>query len=119
MGGELPQPADSGPARLHFQGRDYLLRETSFLLGSQFGSHLWFDRHEHPEVAPRHCEIVFEHRAFVLYDHAREGTLINDQPAARSSVLHAGDRIRLGQRGPVVRFLGRSLPRPVQPAYVS
>jgi hypothetical protein len=109
----LPQPMDTGPARLHFQGRDYLLRETSFFLGSQFGCQLHFERLEHPEVAAQHCEIVYDHRAFVLHNRSREGTLVNDRLLAGSVGLHAGDRIRLGAHGPVVRFLGRSLPRSV------
>jgi hypothetical protein len=107
-----PQPVDSGPARLHFQGRDYLLRESTFVLGSQFGCQLHFERLEHPEVAPRHCEIVYDHRNFVLHNHNRDGTLVNDRLISSAVNLHAGDRIRLGTRGPVVRFLGRSLPRP-------
>jgi hypothetical protein len=108
-----PQPVDNGPARLHFQGRDFLLLEAGFFLGSQFGCHLYFDRHEHPEVAPRHCEIVYERRAFVLHLRSSHPTLVNDRPVAASISLHAGDRIRLGVRGPVLRFLGHSLSRPM------
>jgi hypothetical protein len=98
---------DSGPPRLHFLGRDYPLRDASFTLGSLFGCQLHFDRNEHPEVAARHCEITYEPIAFMLHNRCREGTFVNDQPVHGGILLQAGDRIRLGVRGPVVRFLGK------------
>jgi pSer/pThr/pTyr-binding forkhead associated (FHA) protein len=42
----------------------------------------------------------------VLYTRSKEGTLVNDSPVTGSVMLRAGDWIRLGARGPVVRFLG-------------
>jgi hypothetical protein len=113
-----PPPVDSGPPRLHFRGRDYLLRESAFLVGSQYGCQLCFDKNEHPDVAARHCEIVYERRVFTLYNRSREATLVNDHPVAGSIVLRAGDQIRLGLRGPLLRFLGKTLPRPVQAMFV-
>lgn len=111
----LAEPVEAGPARLHFQGRDYLLRDTTFTLGSQAGCNLRLDANEHPDVAERHCDIVFDRRSYLLLNRSRQGTLVNDAPVATSVALHAGDRIRLGAQGPVVRFLGRS-PAPA-PAY--
>jgi hypothetical protein len=108
-----PQAVDAGPARLHFQGQDYFLREPSFTLGSQSGCQLHFDGHLHPAVAARHCEIVFNHRTFILFNRSREGTLVNDHPVAGSVTLRAGDWIRLGLHGPTVRFLGGWTNRPV------
>jgi hypothetical protein len=106
-----PPPAvDAGPPRLHFLGRDYLLHDETFVLGSQFGSHLFFERNDHPAVAARHCEIHADRRGFTLHNRSRSGTLVNDQPLAGPVMLHAGDRIRLGQQGPTVRFLGSRLP---------
>ncbi len=113
-----PQPVDAGPPRLHFRGRDYLLREASFLIGSLFGCQLHFEKAAFPEVAAKHCEIVYDHRAFTLFSRSREVTLVNDHPVAGSVVLRAGDRIRLGLRGPVVRVLGRSLPRSAPAVFV-
>lgn len=110
-----PQKVDAGPARLHFGGQDYFLREPTFTLGSQLGCQLRFDGRRHPEVAARHCEIVFDHRTFILVNRSRDGTLVNDHPVAGSVSLRAGDWIRLGLRGPAVRFLGQShrpLPTP-------
>src|SRR5207237_176408 len=54
----LAEPVEAGPARLHFQGRDYLLHDATFTLGSQAGCHLRLDASEHPQVADRHCDIV-------------------------------------------------------------
>jgi hypothetical protein len=108
-----PQAVDAGPARLHFQGQAYYLREPSFTLGSQAGCQLHFDAHVHPAVAARHCEIVFNHRTFILFNRSRDGTLVNDHPVAGSVTLRAGDWIRLGLTGPTVRFLGGWTRRPI------
>jgi FHA domain len=101
-----PPAVDAGPARLNVQGRDYLLRDGGLTLGSQFGCQLHFDRNEHPEVAPRHCAIVHDAHGFTLHNLGRDATLVNDQHVAGPVVLHPGDRIRLGLRGPLIRFLG-------------
>ncbi|MBI1832935.1 MAG: P1 family peptidase, partial [Planctomycetes bacterium] len=101
-------PVDAGPPRLHFQGRDHLLREASCTLGSYFGCPVCFDKAEHPEVAPRHCDITWDGREFTLHNRCREGTLVNDHPVSASIVLRPGDSIRLGARGPIVRFFGRA-----------
>lgn len=105
-----PPSVEAGPPRLHFLGRDYLLHEDAFVLGSQFGSHLLFERNDYPAVAARHCEIIADRRGFTLHNRSRAGTLVNDQPLAGPAPLYAGDRIRLGQEGPTVRFLGNRLP---------
>jgi hypothetical protein len=99
-------PVDSGPPRLHFLGRDYLLGESSFTLGSEVGCQLQFDRREYPDVSARHCEVVCDQRVFTLHNSCREGTLVNDYLVSGSIVLHAGDRVRLGLGGPLLRFLG-------------
>jgi len=106
-----PPPVEHGPPRLHYRGHDYLLRETSFFIGSMFGCQLWFDKNEHPDVAGKHCEIVYDRRAFTLVTRGREPTLVNEQSVVGSVVLHAGDQIRIGAHGPIVRFLGKTLPR--------
>ncbi len=112
-----PLPADVGPPRVHFQGRDFLLHDTNFSFGTKFGCQLWLDRGEYPEVDAVHCEIVYDRRVYTLYNHSRDCTLVNDHPVTGSVLLHAGDRIRLGMRGPQVRFLGKTLPRPVHAAF--
>ncbi len=113
-----PPPADAGPPRLHFVGRDYFLGDAGFALGSQFGCQLHFDKSEHPAVAPRHCDIAFDQRGFLLHNRCREGTLLNDHPVHDEAVLRPGDRIRLGPRGPLVRFLGKPIPRPSPAVFV-
>ncbi|MCS7047443.1 MAG: FHA domain-containing protein, partial [Gemmataceae bacterium] len=102
----LPLPVEAGPARLYFQGQEYLLREPAFCLGSHAGCHLVIDTTRHPGVAAKHCEIQHDRRSFVLYNRSAEGTLVNDAPVTGAVVLQAGDWIRLGAHGPVVRFLG-------------
>jgi hypothetical protein len=102
----LPQAVEAGPARLHFQGQEYVIHEPTFCLGSHTGCHLVIDAGRHPGVAGKHCEILHDRRAYVLYNRSKEGTLVNDSPVTGSVMLRAGDWIRLGARGPVVRFLG-------------
>ncbi|HEX3316334.1 MAG TPA: FHA domain-containing protein [Gemmataceae bacterium] len=103
----LPMPLDAGPARLSFQGQNHYLTGAAFGLGSHGGCQLYFDAARYPAVASRHCEIVFERRAFVLTNRSREGTLVNEGIVHHSIVLQAGDWIRLGAQGPQVRLLGQ------------
>lgn len=105
-----PPPASAGPPRLHVLGRDYFLRDAGFAIGTQYGCQLHFERGDHPEVAQRHCEISRDQRGYILHNVCREGTLLNDVALHDEAVLRAGDRIRLGPRGPLLRFLGT--PRP-------
>ncbi len=104
----LAEPVEAGPARLHFQGRDYLLHGATFTVGTQPGCNLVLDAQEHPRVADRHCDVVFDRRTFLLFNRSRQGTQVNDAAVTGSVVLRAGDRIRLGADGPVLRFLGQA-----------
>jgi hypothetical protein len=105
----LPQPqaVDAGPARLHYRGQEYVLGRGLFSLGRQHGCDLVFDGAAGQSVSPRHCEIIYERRQYVLCDRSREGTLVNDRLIADPEVLRPGDWIRLGPNGPLLRFLGR------------
>jgi hypothetical protein len=103
-----PQAVDVGPARLQFRGQDFVLNRATFLLGRQPTCDLVFDSDAYPAVSGIHCEVVNENRRHVLRDRSRHGTLVNDQPVARQVTLSAGDWIRLGPDGPVLRFLGQA-----------
>lgn len=108
--GALPMPEPlpaSGPARLHFRGRDYPLTGPLFTLGRDPACDLVFESEQYPTVSARHCEIAFDRRSYTLRDRSRHGTLVNDKPVSGQAVLRAGDWIRLGPNGPVLRFLGR------------
>jgi hypothetical protein len=103
---------DAGPARLHFRGRDHLLGGPTFTLGRDPSCDLVFESELYPTVSARHCDILFDRRAYSLCDRSRHGTLLNDRPIAghgQQTALHSGDWIRLGPSGPVLRFLGRSI----------
>ena len=43
---------DTGPARLHFHGQDYLLHDAAFTLGAQAGCSLVFPADEEPLFEP-------------------------------------------------------------------
>jgi hypothetical protein len=102
-----PQPVEAGPPRLQFRGQDFVLCGLSFTLGRHSGCDLVFDEQAHPSVAPRHCEIVFERRQYVLRNRTPQGTLVNKRPVLHQVVLRAGDWVRLGADGPLLRFLGQ------------
>lgn len=104
----MPQAIEAGPARLNFQGQDYLLGRGAFVLGRQPGVDLVFDADLWPRVAGRHCEIIYEHRSHLLIDHSPEGTLVNDRQSSQATVLRPGDWIRLGPQGPLLRYLGQA-----------
>jgi hypothetical protein len=106
----LPQPPDAGPARLQYQGQDFLLRERAITLGRQSDCDLVFDRARYPHVSPRHCEILYDPEVYLLRDLSREGTWVNDRPVVETVQLRPGDWIRLGVDGPVLRFLGQPAP---------
>lgn len=98
---------EAGPARLHFHGQDYTIGKT-FSLGHHFACDLVFDRDRYPQVSSRHCEIVFDHRHYVLRNAGQYGTAVNDRPVSHQVSLHAGDWICLAPpSGPLLRFLGR------------
>lgn len=102
-----PQPLDAGPARLHFQGRDYLLHDRNFTIGRRYDCDIVLERDLYPAISPWHCEIVHEPRRYLLHDLSREGTWLNNQPVAQPLPLSSGDWIRLGPDGPLLRFLGQ------------
>src|SRR5262249_50765632 len=106
-----PQPVESGPPRLLFRGQNFVLCGLCFTLGCHPACDLVFDEHAHPSVAPRHCEIVFERRQYVLRNRSAQGTLVNKRPVLQQVVLRAGDWVRLGSDGPLLRFLGQPTDR--------
>jgi hypothetical protein len=98
--------ADAGPVRLHFEGCDYPLGEA-FTLGRHPSCDLVFPSEHFPTVSGRHCEIVLDRRMYILHDHSRNGTLVNERPIIDEMPLQPGDWIRLGPGGPLVHFLGQ------------
>jgi hypothetical protein len=109
----LPQTtaADAGPARLLFRGQEHLLGQSAFSLGRDPRCDLSFDSAEFPSVSGRHCEIVCDQQGFTLVDRSRHGTLVNNRPVVQQRALQAGDWIRLGPGGPLLRFLGQAADR--------
>jgi hypothetical protein len=99
---------DSGPARLSFRGQDHVLSRGPFILGRDPACDLVFESELYPHVSARHAEIVYDRRAYTLFDRSRHGTLLNDRLIHQHAALHSGDWIRLGPHGPVLRFLGQA-----------
>ncbi len=99
--------ADPGRARLSFRGKDHPLSGSPFTLGRDPSCDLVFESELYPHVSARHCEIVFDRRAYLVFDRSRHGTFVNDRPVSQQA-LHSGDWIRLGPQGPLLRFLGQA-----------
>lgn len=110
--------ADRGPPRLYFRGQDHPLRSTPFTLGRDPTCQLVFESELYPHVSGKHCAIVHDRRGYVLHDHSRHGTLVNDRRIEKAA-LAAGDWIRLGPRGPVLRFLGHPDTSALPPRHVA
>jgi hypothetical protein len=103
----LPPPSpEAGEPRLHFLGQDYPLGASAFLLGRHPDCDLVFDSQLYPAISGQHCEIIRDRLGYLLRDHSRHGTLINERPVLQQCALHPGDWIRLGPGGPSLRFLG-------------
>jgi hypothetical protein len=109
---DLPLPAGeadptrSGPVRLQFNGEDHVLTKVTFSLGRDPACDLAFASELYPSVSARHCEISRDQRGYLLRDRSRHGTLVNDLAVQGQALLKAGDWIRLGPGGPLLRFLG-------------
>jgi hypothetical protein len=103
-----PQPVDSGPPRLHFRGQDFIIPGESFILGHHPGCDLVLDSDRYPAVSSRHCEILYERRAYLLRDRSPHGTWVNERPVNQQVHLRPGDWISLGptSEAPALRFLG-------------
>ena len=107
-----PMPLEAGPPRVQFQGQNFLLEDPSFFLGSQQGCQMQFDPEMHPGVAPRHCEIIYDYRSFILVDRSRDGTLVNDNPVTGSVVLRPAIGSAWATAAP---WSGSSAPAPDEP----
>jgi hypothetical protein len=80
-------------------GKAYRLGGTPFLIGLELA-----DREFGLALPPgvravsrRHCTIKEESGRMVLHDHSRFGTALNGHRVDGSAILHAGDRVTLGQ----------------------
>jgi hypothetical protein len=104
-----PLPADAGPARVQFEGRDYVLRGRPVLIGHDPGCDLVFDKAVYPMVAARHADVLYDGQAYLLRDRGSRALWVNGRPVVQRLPLHPGDWIRVGCSGPVLRFLGRPI----------
>ena len=83
----------------------------AYVLGRDPACDLVFESELYPHVSAKHCQILFDRRHFTLHDLSRHGTVLNDRAVNQQAPLHSGDWIRLGPRGPVLRFLGQGRPK--------
>ncbi len=81
-------------------GRSLALESGSVELGRDSSCGLCFDDHS---VSRRHATVVLEDQGCRLIDHSSNGTLVNGRRVDTSSILRAGDIVRLGPAGPSLR----------------
>lgn len=101
------RPVDRGPARLEFRGEEYHLTEDLYTLGRAKECDIVLESEVYPSVSGLHCEILFDRGNYILRDCSRNGTLVNDRMVDQPVALQPGDWVRLGQGGPLLRFLGQ------------
>jgi hypothetical protein len=103
----LARSPETGPARLQYQGEEYVVDRDPFTLGREPSCDLVFEGTAYPTVAPRHCQIMQAGHGLTVWDCSHSVTLLNERPVRHSAALRPGDAIRLGPDGPVLRFLGQ------------
>jgi len=102
IGAHAVESSNSGaPTHLLHGHRAYEIGNSPLILGSQDGGD---DRFvalatDMPGVSRRHCSLANKNGQCVLEDHSRYGTFLNGHRIDGSSVLQAGDAMRIGSPG--------------------
>ena len=74
-------------------------------LGRHPLSDVRFDAERDLDVSSRHAAIVRKAEGFVLQDlGSRNGTFVNGRPISGDTLLHTGDVIAFGEKGPALEF---------------
>ena len=86
-------------------GQTEAFRKGYIGLGRHPLSDVRFDAERDLDVSSRHAAIVRKAEGFVLQDLAsRNGTFVNGQRITGDTLLHAGDVIGFGEKGPALAF---------------
>jgi S1-C subfamily serine protease len=85
-----------------FRGRTVTYTHPDLLLGTSPESQIRYPESE--PVAPRHARIRFDEEACEFRLKALDGEVFVNHDAVDEIVLHPGDLIEVGRRGPLVRF---------------
>ena len=94
--------SDAGtPTHLLHGHTAYKIGNLALVLGSQEGeeAHQITLASDMPGVSRRHCSLLRKNGRCVLEDHSRYGTFLNGHRIDGSSVLQAGDILRVGSPG--------------------
>lgn len=86
-------------------GQTRPLGTTRISLGRDPGCEIRFDPRADTEVSARHAELRVEGGRAIIHDaNSTNGTYVNDRRISGEQALADGDVIRLGARGPKLRF---------------
>ena len=105
-GPALELPADAGvmaaaalPTHLCFGERAFRLDDGPFRIGAELADGDYGLRLPGAlqGVSRRHCSLGLEGGRLLLHDHSRYGTRLNGVRIEGAAVLHAGDRIQIGE----------------------
>jgi hypothetical protein len=102
IGAHSVENPDAGlPTHLLYGHRAYSIGNSPLVLGSQDSGD---DRYvalasEMPGVSRKHCSLLRKNGQCVVEDHSRYGTFLNGHRVDGSSVLQAGDSLRIGSPG--------------------
>jgi FHA domain len=91
------------PSHVLFEGRAYALNTGALVVGrTPDGSEVTRSitlSDGLAGVSRRHCTFVLDGDDFVLLDHSTFGTFVNGERVQERVLVHAGDRVRLGEPG--------------------
>jgi hypothetical protein len=102
LGAETVEATHAGtPTHLLHGHKAYEIGNSPLILGSQEsgGERFIALAADMPGVSRRHCLLVRKNGQCVLEDHSRYGTFLNGHRIDGSSVLQAGDALRIGAPG--------------------
>ena len=89
------------PTHLLYGSKAYAIGASPLVLGSQMvdGERIIALGTDMPGISRRHCSLRLQNGQCVLEDHSRYGTFLNGHRIDGSTVLQAGDSLRVGSPG--------------------
>ncbi len=105
----LDSPHSNGPSLVldHIVGSRYTERLSlmgdHLSIGSVRGSDIYLPSETYPSVRPLHATLTREGRSYVITAHEDAVVRVNGDAVVAQRLKH-GDAVRLGDRGPIMRF---------------
>ncbi|MDX1740141.1 MAG: FHA domain-containing protein, partial [Rhodothermales bacterium] len=105
----MVEPGHDGPSLVldHIMGSRRTerlpLHGDQLSIGSLRGVDIYLPSDSYPSVRPLHATLTREGRSYVIGAHGDAVVRVNGEPVVAQRLKH-GDAVRLGDRGPIMRF---------------